>query len=873
MNVELIRQVPLFAELTEPDQRLIGDSFRTESRPRGAVIYSSGERANTLFLVESGYVRLMSDQGMTLATLGPGSLLSEAEFLQGAEYQMGAVAAADVSLLALSDDALRRLIQKHPQVGVTLSLSYGEQLVQMEDYLTDRLARTELLGDLPASVLRPLASRLRPFELDAGEPLYQVGENPQGFFLLERGDLAVRSEADGDESRTVPAGEILGALPLLTHKPYTEVAWALEPSLVWVVPLSEFYQISSLYPAVRRTMGRRLRGSLGPADQTQAVIRLAQTPIFATMGAQNLHAIAQRLVLQHVPGGEMIYQAGGSGDALYLVDEGEVELSTETATGVIQEVDRIGPGRYFGEMSLLTGRNRVNDATAVHDTNLWVLYKADLDELVSLYPSIGAALNLVVASQLAAQEEVVDEGRYRRFPLFANLSTRDLREVVQYLRPTRYRSGEQVFRAGAPGDVLYLIERGFVRMQPLGGGPGWTLAEGETFGERAILSNQLHGHTAYADTEIDLLTLDREDLEGLMMRIPGLAMSMSRLISQRSGGGETMRVEEVDEGQPSGAMTISSQRRRAASRQPAPERQRLSVGEWFSGLSTGAKLRLVLLVLILTYLFTVAAWASLNALLNGPTVAAGDSTVVSASIFNAFQGSSEVSSALASNPNAVAEVAMAGQSDAFATPTYTPFPTETPIPTLTHTPTATPTVTPIPPTPTFTPVPPTPVIARVVQQVEVQPEPVEPEVRQAVAAPPRGWDGRIDQLGVSVAEAGVPSGQPYWRLIDVRWENEQEAGGKHHVYVEVLDENGQRIVGQPVTIFWPGGGDTIQTENKPSPEYASNYPMFKAGNSYNAKVEGLPSDVVQGMGLGTPDLPFHTIHTNFLLTFQRTVAP
>ncbi len=875
MNVELIRQVPLFAELTEPDQQLIGDSFRSESRPRGAVIYNSGERASTLFLVESGYVRLVGDQGLVLATLGPGSLLSEAEFLRGAEHHMGAVAAADVKLLALTDDSLRRLIHKHPQVGVTLSLSYGEQLVQMEDYLTDRLARTELLGDLPASVLRPLASRLRPFELAAGEPLYQVGENPQGFFLLERGDLAVRSEADGDESRTIPPGKILGALPLLTHKPYNEVAWALEPALVWVVPLNEFYQISSMYPAVRRTMGRRLRGSLSPADQTQAVIRLAQTPIFASMGAQNLHAIAQRLVLQHVPGGEVIYQAGGAGDALFLVDDGEVELSTETATGVIQEVDRIGPGRYFGEMSLLTGRNRVNDATAVHDTNLWVLYKADLDELVSLYPSIGAALNQVVASQLAAQEEVVDEGRYRRFPLFANLSARDLREVVRYLRPSRYRSGEQIFRAGAPGDVLYLIERGFVRMQPLGGGPGWTLAEGETFGERAILSNQLHGQTAYADTEIDLLTLDREDLEGLMMRVPGLAMSMSRLISQRSSGGEPLRAEEVEDGATAGAMTLSSQRRRAASRQPAPERRRQNVGEWFSGLSTGAKLRLVLLVLILTYLFTVAAWASLNALLNGPTVAAGDSTVVSASLFNAFQGNNDVNSALASNENSV-QVALAGESDPFATPTYTPFPTETPIPTLTHTPMPTPTETPIPPTPTFTPVPPTPVIVQAVQQVQqvqAQPEPVEPEVRQALAAPPRGWDGRLDQLGVSVAEAGVPSGQPYWRLIDVRWESEEEAGGKHHVYVEVLDESGQRITGQPVTIFWAGGGDTIQTENKPAPEYASNYPMFKAGNSYNAKVEGLPSDVVQGMGLGTPDLRFHTIHTNFLLTFQRTVAP
>ncbi|MEZ4636672.1 MAG: hypothetical protein R2873_11490 [Caldilineaceae bacterium] len=89
----------------------------------------------------------------------------------------------------------------------------------------------------------------------------------------------------------------------------------------------------------------------------------------------------------------------------------------------------------------------------------------------------------------------------------------------------------------------------------------------------------------------------------------------------------------------------------------------------------------------------------------------------------------------------------------------------------------------------------------------------------------------------------------------------------------MIDESGQRVVGQQVTIFW-AGGDTIQTENKPAPEYASNYPMYKAGNAYNVKIEGLPSDVVQGLGLGTPgEHRFFTIHTSFLLTFQKTVAP
>jgi CRP-like cAMP-binding protein len=871
VNVELIRRSPLFADLAEADGALIASIFRSENRARGSVIFNSGEKAHSLYLVESGFVRLVGANGMALATLGPGSLLGEAEFLRGADHVMSAVAAGDITLLAMTDESLRRLFQKHPEIGVLLTHSFGEQLVQMEDYLIDRLADTDLLGDLPPNILRPLASYLQPHVVRASSMLYRTGEMPHGLFLLESGFIELRPDNERDSVQRVENGEIFGALPLLTHKSYSDTAWAVEDSLIWVLPINDFHTVSSRFPAVRRTLGRRVRSKLSPADQTQAVIRLAQTSIFANMGPQNLHAIAQRLVLQHVTAGEVIYRAGDSGDALYVVDDGEVELTTETAAGVVQEVDRIEPGRYFGEMSLLTGRNRANDATTLRDTNLWVLYKADLDELVALFPSIGSALNQVVAAKLAADEGALEEGRYRRFPLLAKLTGRDLREVVRYLQPTRFRSGEQIVRAGAPGEMLYLIERGYVRMQPTAGNAEWTLGEGEIFGERSVLTNQLHGHTAYAETEVDLLTLDRDDLEALMMRVPSLAMSLSRLLSQRSEAAVV-----VDEGQGGGSQgaVLSAQRRRtAAPRQVAPEPTRPGIGEWFSGLSTGSKLKLVLLVLLLTYLFTVAAWASFNALISGPTVAAGGSPVVSASVLNAVEASNRVDRALAANANDTTLLAMAQGEEADATPTYTPYPTETAIPTSTPTNTPIPTNTPVPPT--ATPVPVQPRGVQVAQIAAPPSEPVEPqpEARSAPAQTSRAWDGRLSQLGVSVADAAVGSGQSYWQLVEARWENEAEAGGKHHIYVEVLDENGQRVVGQPVSIFWSDGGDRISTEDKPAPEYASNYPMYKAGNSYNIKVEGLPSDVVQGAGLGTPDMPFHTIHTNVLLTFRKATKP
>jgi CRP-like cAMP-binding protein len=884
VSLELIRNVPLFAELAADAQKEIAPLFHEEVINKGSNLFERSKSADAIYLVKSGFVRLINEDGLTLATLGPGSLLGEAEFLRGDRHPMTAVAVGDVTVLRMTDSELRTLIQRRPNVGLGLSQSFGEQIAQMEDYLTQRLAGSELLGDLPPNLLRAVAAHMYPRTVEPSTMLYRAGEPPQGLFLLEAGKMEIQSE-DNQPPRHLRSGDLFGSLSLLTNKPYSATAWAEEESLVWQLPTPDFYKLSSNYPELRRTLGQRIRSKLSSTDQTQAVIQLARTPIFESMEPQNLHAIAQRLVLHHVPAGESVYRSGDPGDGLFLVEQGEIELTAENRSGVVEEIGRIESGGFFGEMSLLTGKNRTDDATATRNTNLWVLYKTDLDELVGRYPSIGSALNQVVASRLAAQDAALDEGRYRRFPLFANLSHRDLREVSRYLRPTRFRAGEQIFRAGTPGTTLFLVEQGHVRMQPLAGGRSWVVSSGDIFGEKAVLTNQLHGQSAYAETEIDLLTISREELEHLMMRIPGLAMGLSRILSERIGempGGAPRSAEEEDDAglqeRSYSAVTLSSQRRRmAASRQPVVEKPRFSLAEWFSGLSMWARVRFALLVMILVYLFFVAAPMAVSSLL-GSGVASGDPTVLSASVLGAadqVESGMRVAEAnmLAGEVGAAEGMVMA-QSGPDATATYTPYPTNTPIPTAT--PPLTPPPTPVPPTATFTPVPPTPIPAPVQVQaraavVEAAPQP-EPEP-PAPAFPSRAWDGRASALGVYVQDANVGSGQQFWRLIEMRWENEEEAGGRHHIYVETLDENGQRIIGQPVYIFWPEGGDTVLTENKPVPEFALNYPMWKAGNSYNVRVDGLPSDTIQGLGLGTPDLPFHTIHTNYKLTFQRVTMP
>jgi CRP-like cAMP-binding protein len=590
-----------------------------------------------------------------------------------------------------------------------------------------------------------------------------------------------------------------------------------------------------------------------------------------------MQAIVQRMVLQHIPAGERVYTMGEAGDALYLIEQGEVGLTGENAGGVVEELGRVQQGGFFGEMSLLTGQARTEDAMAVRNTNLWILHKSDLDELADQYPAIGKALSQGLATRLSTDDQSYSEERFRSFELLEGLGETELKQVVANLRPMRYRAGEQIYRAATAADTLFLLEKGTVRIQPLSGGT-MLLGPGEAFGERALLTNQPHNATSIAETDVDVWTLSKQDFDVLMNRYPSLAISMSRILSQRLA-----QVASGAPAEPAGvrppyptepvaapATNMPSRRRRAAQLEEEmpmrPAQERMTFAQWFANLTPFGKIRLALFILLLIWLLGIAAPAALLSLIQGTSVASGaDLTSAQPNLLRAISAVHAVGSfELASSDRSLAQALAMADRMVPPTPVFTPMPTHTPVPS----PTPLPTHTPLP-TPTFTATPP-PVVQQFVAAAPVLPTP-EP-VAQA-AALPRAWDPRLDRLGVRVEDAAVASGQQYWRLIEARWWDEQEAGGKHHIYVEVLDENGSRIVGQPVTVYWGDGSNTGNTEDKAPPDYGYNYQMYAAGNAYSVKVEGLPSDVLAGAGMGDIERPRYGIHTAFLLTFQKTTKP
>ncbi len=200
-------------------------------------------------------------------------------------------------------------------------------------------------------------------------------------------------------------------------------------------------------------------------------------------------------------------------------------------------------------------------------------------------------------------------------------------------------------------------------------------------------------------------------------------------------------------------------------------------------------------------------------------------------------------------------------------PTFTSTPSRTPIPT--HTPTSTPThtSTPLPtatsaPTETATPTP-----KPRSRRISPTATPL-PTATQGFPVLVRNLDGRLSLLGVNLEPVSVPQDQPFWQLVEARWADEGESEGRHSIYIDVLNADGSRALGQRVVVEWAGGSADLVVKDVPPPEYAVSFPMYNTLGSYAVRVLGYPSDRINGLGLGTIETPDFKVHTCFYLTFR-----
>ncbi len=123
----------------------------------------------------------------------------------------------------------------------------------------------------------------------------------------------------------------------------------------------------------------------------------------------------------------------------------------------------------------------------------------------------------------------------KQWNLFQGLSDTDIKSIVETSTQRSFKSGQMLCVQGDDSKSMFIICSGRVNMQltkPNGTKKNLNvLKEGDHFGEMSILSGGLRTATALAITDSDVLELTKAELEQLILKIPLLAINISRTIS------------------------------------------------------------------------------------------------------------------------------------------------------------------------------------------------------------------------------------------------------------------------------------------------------------------------------------------------------
>ena len=122
-------------------------------------------------------------------------------------------------------------------------------------------------------------------------------------------------------------------------------------------------------------------------------------------------------------------------------------------------------------------------------------------------------------------------------PLFRGLPPATLDRIAALATQRGHRRGEIVFSAGDPGDALYGVVSGRIRISA-GTAEGReiflnVMEPGDTFGEIALLDGGTRTATATATEPTELVSIRREPLFELLEREPKAALELLRLCGER----------------------------------------------------------------------------------------------------------------------------------------------------------------------------------------------------------------------------------------------------------------------------------------------------------------------------------------------------
>jgi len=280
----------------------------------------------------------------------------------------------------------------------------------------------------------------------------------------------------------------------------------------------------------------------------------------------------------------IIVEGKRNADKFYIIRSGKVRLSKEVQIVSEEQGDTLGPGDFFGVVSTMSGHSHIETAKALTDVTLISVQKEQFSQLIQNNAPVAMKIILQFSKRMRYLDEaltrltlknnaaedpshVFNIGEYyakrnqynqafyayqkyvKCCPSGENVGAamERLKKIAPYVKNMQqpfppgetaraYAKEQIVFCEGEPGDELFIIQKGAVKIVKITDNNEILLAvlkAGDIFGEMALLESKPRAAGAVAYEDCQLMAVNRANFQQMIQSQPQLIARLTTLLSER----------------------------------------------------------------------------------------------------------------------------------------------------------------------------------------------------------------------------------------------------------------------------------------------------------------------------------------------------
>lgn len=122
---------------------------------------------------------------------------------------------------------------------------------------------------------------------------------------------------------------------------------------------------------------------------------LRKTQFFSIFTLENIDTVLKHFKKYTYQKNKPVINEGEPGKAFFIIHTGKVKVLKKKALWMKQELAQLGPGDFFGEMSLISDQFATATIIPVENTDIFVLMKSDFDDVLLKNPGLATEMQKI----------------------------------------------------------------------------------------------------------------------------------------------------------------------------------------------------------------------------------------------------------------------------------------------------------------------------------------------------------------------------------------------------------------------------------------------------------------------------------------------